>query len=706
MKSISVVWLTPLCIALSVRTALADNNSDSSQSVLNAMVVKGKTPPKDADSSTTKITSKQLEKQGASDLAQALRYEPGIDVASTSRFGVSGIYIRGLGDDRVYQSIDGVTLADAYNPSGSYIQSGRDAVDIDSLAAIDITKGGDVLAGSGALAGAVALRTKSPKDLLKAGNSQYRSIKTGFQSASNQYHETLTYAARHNSWEGLLLYTRRDGHETKSNASGDGLETSRGKADPASISSDNVLAKLNYQFNAHNQLGVTFEHYNNRSTSELLSQSSTSELDSANDHIYRTHLGIHQNLSTPTWAYDRLHWQLDYQDTKTTNGTHKVSSDSARYVKRFYDQRNYQLQAKLSKHLGDHYLSYGINYQYQRFDDLNDDSSATSAERMSPKATGQVIGLYAGDRWQLTDRWLIMPAVRYDHYQYKPKYDANLGQWDTNKNHALTAQLGSEFALTQSLSVFGKYGTGFRAPKMDEMYYTYIHSLAFGSYAITPNPNLKPERSIFLEGGLRFKNDVASAEITTYYNRYRNFIQTQQSIGTSSTYTLGQFTSLNLDKVVIHGIEAKGTLALSALTHQLERFTVQGALAYAKGHNVKDDEPLDSVAPLQINSSLSYHSQHDFWGSSLHVTWTDAKSSDDLTDSSSWLATKRSTVLDLTGYIKPLENLTINVGLYNLTNQKYWVWSNIHDANENTTGNLGRLSQPGRNFAVDLTYAF
>lgn len=696
--------LSPICLSiLGISSAAAETEQAT---VLHSVVVKGQHPNAAIDSSTSTINQHQLDERLATNLSDALEFEPGVDVSSAGRFGVQSINIRGLDGDRVYQSIDGVTMADGFNPTGTYLQSGRDAIDLESIAAIDITKGGDVMSGSGALSGAVGFRTKAPADFLKAeGNDYYRAIKAGFQSDSDEFNQTFTYAQRHGSWEGLLIYTRRNGHETETQGHSDILGTSRGKADPSDRTSDNILAKLNYRFNPDNQLGFVIEHYNLRNETSLKSQSSVNERQQANDHTYRTRFGIHQDLGVDLAVADQIHWQLDYQRTKTVNGTHRVTTSNSRYVERFYDQSSYQFGGDLIKQLGDHRLRYGMNYQYQRIDNLNDDSDATPL-RMTPKAHGQVMGLYLQDHWQVTDALTLLPAVRYDHYRYQTENDAELGNFDDNRNHALTAQLGAEYQLLEPLSVFAKYGNGFRAPKMDEMYYYYGHSLPFGSYAILPNPDLQPEKSTFLEGGFRFKNSFVSAEITAFYNRYRNFIETQVSQGATVENSLGEFTSENLDKVVIKGLEAKTSIALGELTPALQGFRLNGAVAYAKGQNVANAEPLDTISPLTAHTALSYHAASDRWGSTVHLTYRGSKDSSDLPDSSEWLETGSATIVDLTAFVKPLDSLTLRAGLFNLTDKKYWIWNDLAHASSSTISNLDRLSQSGRHFGVNATYSF
>lgn len=67
-------------------------------------------------------------------------------------------------------------------------------------------------------------------------------------------------------------------------------------------------------------------------------------------------------------------------------------------------------------------------------------------------------------------------------------------------------------------------------------------------------------------------------------------------------------------------------------------------------------------------------------------------------------------VLDLSAYYRLSKDLTLNAGLYNLTDKKYWLWDDVRgydsvgEASALAPANIDRLSQPGRNFAVNLVW--
>ena len=661
-------------------------------------------------SSVSKIESDDIEKTLTRNLDDLVRYEPGVEASQDSRFGISSVNIRGLDGDRVKISVDGVTQADAYGPTTTYLRTGRNTVDMDSLESVDIIKGGDVVEGSGALGGVVKYTTKEPSSFLAPeGNDTSVSLKAGYKSASDEYSQTLTTANRTGQVESLLLYTHRDGHENENHQGDAGSDqtvgATRASVDPADTGSDNVLAKVQVQVNDTNRIGVVGEYFHSTTESDLYSESSATDQQSSDDKSVRRRIGFfHENTQTNT-LYDRLKWQLDYQDTKTTNITNRTSGN--RVVDRFYDEENISLKADLVKQLDAHQLRYGMNYDDKSLENFNKNtvSGVTTASRFSPIADADILGLYLEDSWAVTDKLTLVPAIRYDNYQYTTKGDEYIESWGDNKNEAVTAQLSADFAINDTYSVFGKTGSGFRAPNLDELYYYFENSASYGAYRIKPNPDLKPEESLFVEAGVRAQNAYGAAELVAFYNDYTNFIE-QVSLGTSSTYRLGEFTNKNLAHVVIKGAEIKGNIDLSKSIDALnDGWTLNGAIAYAEGDNLEDDEPLDSISPLSAVVGLGYDAPSDQWGGKLNLTWASGKKKSDLTSSSQWLATSDYHLVDLTAYYKPTDNLTFNAGLFNLTDEKYLNWNDIRNIT-NTSTNLDRYTRAGRNFGIDATLSF
>lgn len=111
---------------------------------------------------------------------------------------------------------------------------------------------------------------------------------------------------------------------------------------------------------------------------------------------------------------------------------------------------------------------------------------------------------------------------------------------------------------------------------------------------------------------------------------------------------------------------------------------------------------------------LGYEQQH--YGALLSWTLVKRKTRvDDSTfyspdGSTSKFRTPGYGVLDLTGYYKVSDDVTLNAGLYNLTDKQYWQWDSVRsydgqgEAGVTQPANLDRLSMPGRNFAINVVW--
>ena len=103
------------------------------------------------------VTGEDLEREITRDIADLVRYEPGVSVGGTgSRFGLSGFTIRGIGGNRVLTMVDGIRIPDEFS-FGPFLSARRDFVDIDSLERAEIARGPiSSLYGSDAIGGVVA----------------------------------------------------------------------------------------------------------------------------------------------------------------------------------------------------------------------------------------------------------------------------------------------------------------------------------------------------------------------------------------------------------------------------------------------------------------------------------------------------------------------------------------------------------------------
>lgn len=164
---------------------------------------------------------------------------------------------------------------------------------------------------------------------------------------------------------------------------------------------------------------------------------------------------------------------------------------------------------------------------------------------------------------------------------------------------------------------------------------------------------------------------------------------------------------MNLSRVRVFGFELQGDVRLQ------RGFSLLGALSYAEGDDLERDEPLNSIDPLKVVAGLRYLAPANRYGGDLISTFTNKKRRIDdsvvrLTPSPGY------GILDVLGYYNFSKRATLNLGVFNLFDKKYFLWSDLQGIGiaGGATGaiplaaTLDRFSQPGINARVTFRYQF
>ncbi|MGY0219799.1 TonB-dependent hemoglobin/transferrin/lactoferrin family receptor [Endozoicomonadaceae bacterium StTr2] len=707
-------------MAVSAALAQADDSSPKNQpTLLNQVTVTASRVEKsqqDIAGTVTVIDSEQMEKDVVNDIKDLVRYEPGVSVGSGGRSGLSGFNIRGMGENRVKIMIDGVDQSKAFNPGGDYLTSKRNFVDIETLKAVEIIKGpASSLYGSDALGGMVAFQTKDPADLLrKSGDDTHASVKAGYASADKGFTETLSLANRTGDLETLLIYTRRDHKETETYGGADIYGEGRGEADPLDTGLDNILAKVQYQLNDAHRVGLTGEYQNAKTDAKVMSMKQPEGV-TGKDEKKRFRIGMFHEWEADLALFDQARWQLDWQKSETEMNTRMPAYTADfgpggkvpfpnRLQEYNYSEKTVQFNAQFDKQLAlaglDNYVIYGLNASKTKAENTNtsnnlDNGSVTKSSYI-PTIDVVNYGLFVQDDIQVNDKLTVTPGLRYDHFKYEPDVQpGSPAQVKDASDSKVTGRLGSVYKLNQNLSLFAQFSQGFKAPGFREMYYTRVGH----GYEHRANPNLKPEESNSFELGIRGNNRLGSFEVTGFYNKYKNFIGSEV-VDQSKNATQNK----NIAKARIKGIEFRGQLWLDEAINAPEGTSMRVSAAWADGENNETDKPLDSVAPLKGVIGLSYDAPSEIWGGEAIWTVVQGKKKSEISDKSDF-ASKGYGIFDLTAYYKPVEQLTLRAGLFNLTDKKYWIWEDVRGRSADFAG-LDRYTQPGRNVSVSAKWVF
>ncbi|MDE1235654.1 TonB-dependent hemoglobin/transferrin/lactoferrin family receptor [Vibrio aestuarianus] len=702
-----------ILVALSP-SSFADNLHQFDEVVVSA--TRTEQSKKDVSSSIETISAKELESTMSNDLQQALSYTPGVDALGDGRFGISSFNIRGVEGSRVKMMIDGVQQPTPYNPGATEQRKYSNAIEMDTLQAIEVNKGpSSTLYGSDALGGVVLLRTKNPDDILVTEGDENRfGIRSGYSSANDQFKTTLTWAMRQDKLETLLMATYANGHETETHSSGADIEgPDRGAQNPADSQLANLLAKAFYQANDDHRLGLTVEYYNKQCDEDELNYNGYSIMpgftysDNYNeDTSERLRVGIEHQWLMSSQLADSLHWSLSYQDSRSLSKNYDTTPmNGKRRRQREASDQSIQFDTQLSKIVeidnNAHEFTYGLSLLNNDFNLDNTDyklNYGTSAPGSTglPDATVIQWGLFLQDQAYLMQERLVLTAgIRYDSFEATPSVDEGYTtSYEKNKDDAFTGQLGSVYHLNPNLSIFGQISQGFKAPTVYDLYYFYNQGAI-----IEANPDLKAEKSLAYELGLRGQNEFANFEFSTFYNDYKDFI-TQTKGGEQNGKDV--FTKENLDEVTIYGAEFSSKLYLDKAFNAPQGMYSRLTVAYADGEDKKTGDALDSVAPLTANVGLGIN-RHQY-GTMLNVKMVASKTdwqSETNTDVAGY------TLVDLTAYYQPIQDLTLRAGLFNIFDKKYWLYNDLsgRDATGETFSQDIK-AQPGRNWSINIDYQF
>ncbi|MGR5250679.1 TonB-dependent hemoglobin/transferrin/lactoferrin family receptor [Vibrio astriarenae] len=693
-----------ILLALSSGSALAQDNHTSTESpsaradeVMVITATRSSSPIEDTAASVAIITADDIEANMVTDLGDLFKYTPGVTVESTSRQGVQGINIRGMSGNRVKVTVDGVAQSNQFKNSYDFINSSRADVDPDMLKAVGVVKGAaSSLHGSDAVGGIVAFETKDPSDFLR-GKDFGGHAKFNYSSADNTFSESVALANRFGDLESLVAYTRRDGNEIDNFGSPDEQDTSV----------DNLLIKLQYQLNPSHRLEFSGNYLKNRADMSIKDDSYTNY--NGEDETEQYQVGIKHIWDAYSVIADTVVWQLDWlskEENGVTNRTY-LSDGNVQRKDYVYSDEGVQFDLQIDKHFmvgnRQHYVIYGAAFSDKDIENTNLEYNTTRPDSeifYMPNASERRYGLFAQDEISFGN-WIVTPGIRYDSFETDPG-DASDNPSENPQDvytkysdSAFTARLGTVYKINNEHRLFAQVSQGFRAPDFQELFYSYGNPM-FG-YVSAPNPDLKAEESISYELGWRHNHAISSTEIAIFYSDYDNFIDSECVTGSWTPSDPCVNMHVSKDKAEIRGVELGNNLSWDEFV-SVRGFSSRIAAAYTEGED-GDGNPLNSINPWNLVAGLNYDSESN-WGTSLNVNYTASKDASDI--NGDYLPISSATIVDVTAYYKPIQDLTLRAGIFNLTDEEYYSWNDVRDL----VAEDKDKTQAGRNWSITAKYEF
>lgn len=653
------------------------------------------------------ISDETIEKNITRNIDELFSYTPGVDIQSDSRQGVQSVNIRGLQGNRIKIVVDGVSQANQFENNYSFINSGRVDVDVDMLKSVEVVKGASSsLQGSDAIGGVVSFQTKDPIDFLSKDNDFGGHLKLSYSSADSQFKESIALAQRLGKLETLLAYTRQDAEEVDN----------FGVVEDQNSDANNILAKLQYQLTEQHRIEFTGEYVNSTINTAFDNARYSNYL--GDDTSDRVRLGIKH-----IWLYDAefadtITWQIDYLDKEQNSITERTFLSSGNEQTKNYNYRDkgWQGHIQLDKVLMladiEHFLVYGATFSTKDIENINNEYNSVGNDQQifyMPAASELRYGLFIQDEIS-TGNLVITPGIRFDSFATDP--DSNFpsdGSYDQSlykdySDSAITGRLGALYSLNEQNKVFSQISQGFRAPDFQQLFYSFGNPMH--GYESIPNPDLKAEDSTSYELGWRHNVNGSFTELSFFISDYDNFIEYQQ-VGISDS-GLYQSQYMNIDEATIKGVEIANTLDWFQAFGIAQGISTRIAANYTEGED-GDGNALNSVNPWNAVLGINYDALSGHWGAGVKIKYIAAKKASDITPGQDFMgqpmdafAPDSALIVDVNAYYTPVKNLTLRVGLFNLTDEEYYNWSDVSAIETEDK----YYTQAKRNVGVTVKYDF
>ncbi len=720
-------------VSVHAQTAAAPTTQPVVVAGLKEVVISGSRTEQDPDElaqSIDVIGAQAIEQRQITDIRDVARDLPNVSVqraparftigAQTGRDQNAGFNIRGLDGNRVLLLVDGVRQPRSYAfQSESAI--GRDYIDIGLVKRIEIVRGPtSVLYGSDGVAGMVNFITKEPADFLKYGKTLGGSAILGYDGDVRGTRLGATVAGRPaDAIEWLLSVNGSRASELDNMGGNDAANTDRTTPNPERNRDQSVLGKVVLRPGGGQKHVLTVEHVDKKSNYNLLSNiakpplATTSVIGAdASTEMQRDRLGWDGRWQLNTAVADSLQALLSYQDARSTEYQFQdryTSADRSRNT--FYKERTGQANLQAGKTLRGagwaQRLTYGVDYTQTRVENLQTGVTPPAGEtyplKRFPDTRESAAAIYAQDEIVL-GAWSITPGLRFDRFDI----DASAAGYTAPQppvslsGSATSPKLAVLWHANDAWSVYGQYASGFKAPTAGQVNGFFANPVA--NYRSISNPDLKPEKSQNFEIGVRGRLQALTFDVAAFSGRFKDFIEDNRLVGGGfSAANPAVYQSVNVGRVRISGFEVKGRADWGRFADGV--VSTPFAFGKTRGHDTATGRPLNSVNPERLNVGLQYETGR--WGARVDAVYRAAKKAGDIDTSAlaTQFATPSATTLDLSGQWRFTKDVRLTAGIYNVTNRKYWNWSDVNGVSS-TQATLDAWTQPGRYARVSMVVDF
>lgn len=550
------------------------------------------------------------------------RAQPGLDVTGVGT-NQARPSIRGQRGQRILLLEDGMRLSNSRRQQD--FGELPALVDVSSVQRVEVVRGpASVLYGSDAIGGVVNMITRTPEEPGLHGTAGYR-----YSSADKQSKGVVSLYGRYGqlSFLGGGSYRSTSAYDAPSGTYGEITLADRTSVNDTYVEDYSVDLYLGYDVAPEQRVFAKYERYSADTSGfgwvdpELYDPGSASiEIRYPFQHFDKFTLGYRGN-GLGTALADRIDFAGYYQanERELTNDIFipfgpgmGLDISSLNYT----DIRTVGLRIEASKFAWNTVaFTYGADFFQD--DTENTDFSVSDFVGMGPPApdTSDVanvpnasyrnIGAFLQGDIGITSQLTLILGARYQNVNAKTKETPGYDELWSNSYNSFVGAANAIFQVNDNVSLIGTVGRAFRAPNIIESFFDGPTPEGLGYQS--RNDSLKPEQSLNLDFGVRYRDRLFYVEGFVFRNQITDGIRIQET--GDSVGPFFEVKNVNVDKLRYVGVELAGDVSLPV------GISVGANYTYFDTKDVNDPQnPVGDSYSSKVAGNVRYtHPSDRFW---------------------------------------------------------------------------------------------
>lgn len=578
-----------------------------------------------APASVSVVTREELEQRPVYNLADAVKYLPGVHLNPSSTYGRQEIKLRGMDSDYTLLLVNGRRINSRDALSSNYANDfDLSSIPMAAIERIEVIRGPmSSLYGADALGGVVNVILRQPTEETKAGIAYTYEHPT--EGDSGDGHKASGYVS------GSLIENKLLGNlilETTDQAAWLSEQTVNPNTDAAEQrQASSAYGSLSWLLDERQTIDLDITHrkddreaeWNNFGAVVLNVQ----EMERWSFGL--GHTGNWDGFNTRVrYYYENVELMDDSQIMTTLRG-----------MKGDIEQKNHTVDGQVTAFLGSHLLTLGSEL---RRTELTHNQNLGSETEVDQKA------VYLQDEFSIGDLDVTLGGRLDDHDSFGSEF---------------SPRAYGVYNLTDNWVIKGGVGRSFKAPSIYQSDDTYGVLACRGMCTLVGNPNLKPETATSYEIGTLYQNERLEAGVMLFNNDIDDMIITDTwRVG----YRPAVMTYSNVSKARVQGYELQGRYNLS------DTMGVRANYTYSDAEDRDTDEQLRNTPQHVANIGFDWQAMPDL-GLNLDYQYTGSQllyvsAAQPNVESGAFHQ------LNLGAKYQATRELSLKAGMNNLTNEK------------------------------------